>query len=147
MKCQTCSAATRADRQPLRRSGKVPSTIAGKVFLLMWPGDFGPFGAAVDVANMREVETSRRSFRHSPAIGRMSLSVSESLAIRRDSSYLEEEKFAPFIKYIFYSTLSTSTRKDGHKRWSERGLESSIWNFLFVWNAKRKMKVYVPVSM
>jgi hypothetical protein len=82
----TCSAAISADLHPCRRRGKVVSTNAGKVFLLMWPGDLGPLGAAEDVANMREVETSRRIFRHSAAIGRMSLSVSDSLAIRSDNS-------------------------------------------------------------
>ena len=81
----------RADLHPCRRSGKVVSTKAGKVFLLMWPGDLGPLGAAEDVANMREVETSRRIFRHSAAMGRMSLSVSDNLAIRSDSSCLEKQ--------------------------------------------------------
>ena len=61
------------------------------MFLLMWPGDLGPLGAAVDVANMRDVETSRRIFRHSAAIGRMSLSVSDNLAIRRDNSYWQNK--------------------------------------------------------
>ena len=63
------------------------------MFLLMWPGDLGPLGAAVDVANMRDVETSRRIFRHSAAIGRMSLSVSDNLAIRRDNSYWQNKLY------------------------------------------------------
>jgi hypothetical protein len=65
----------------------VPSTKAGNVFLLMWPGDLGPLGAAEDVASISDVDTSSNSFRHSAAIGRISLSVSESLAILSDSSW------------------------------------------------------------
>ena len=67
------------------------------MFLLMWPGDLGPLGAAVDVANMRDVETSRRIFRHSAAIGRMSLSVSDNLAIRRDNSYWQNKLYFNYI--------------------------------------------------
>ena len=63
------------------------------MFLLMWPGDLGPLGAAVDVASMRDVETSRRIFLHSAAIGRMSLSVSDNLAIRSDNSYKQNKLY------------------------------------------------------
>ena len=83
----TCSAAMSADLQPWIKSGRVTSTRAGNVFLLMWPGDFGPLGADDDVANMSDVETSKRIFRHSAAIGRISLSVSDNFAIRRESSW------------------------------------------------------------
>ena len=82
----TCSATLRADLQPSMSIGSVVSTKAGKVFLLMCPGDLGPFGADDDVASISDVDTSSRILRQSEARGRMSLSVSESLAMRRDSS-------------------------------------------------------------
>ena len=82
----TCSATLRADLQPSMSIGRVDSTRAGKVFLLMCPGDLGPFGADDAVASISDVDTSSKILRHSEASGRISLSVSESLAILRESS-------------------------------------------------------------